>query len=314
MARTKLTFDVMDIEYFERLGRYISANYGMYFEITDEKDSASETFVISDYINRRNSKGVFLVKEDKGDVSKFSPASEICAGLMEFTNPGTCSPAAKGNILTISVTSVAGGAGKSVISKAICCHLAEKGQKILYINFNPFSTHDGFFSENDKNSLTRLRYYLSKNDEDIMSRIKSLASRNVEKRIDYINNKEPSEDGFISITEASNLVDGLSGNIVYDSIVFDLSSYPESGQMEIMRRSSANILVCRKAVDDRHTSFRKYLEKNGVSRIFEVMNFNNSGDSCIPEAKDIFTAYPGVFWNAIDRLCKKLEEKNGISG
>jgi hypothetical protein len=311
MTRTKLYFDVRDNDYFERLGQYIMANYGMYFEITDDKDKWPDAYTVSDYINRRNKKGVFLIKEDKGDVYKFSPASEVCSGLMKVTNPahGNMLPS-KEAALAIGVTSAAGGAGKSVISKAISCRLAEKGMKVLYINFNPFSTNDCFFPGQNINSLTRLRYYLRKNDCGISSKIKELASRNAGKRIDFIVNDKPSGDGFISSGEAVLLMNELAGGTPYDAVVFDLSSYPDDGQVEIMKRSSVNILVCKYKIDERHIEFRKFLEKKGVCRITEVLNFCSRGDSCIPEARDIFSEYPGVFWNAVGRLCVKLEEKH----
>ena len=139
MTKTQLYFDIEDKEYFERLQQYISANYGTYFEITDSLGDEQQVCTVSDYINKRNRKWIFLIKEEKGDASKYSSASEICSLLMEFNDFGAEDRTIKykKGLVTICLTSAAGGAGKSLISQAVCCCLALTGKKVLYINPTP---------------------------------------------------------------------------------------------------------------------------------------------------------------------------------
>lgn len=315
MLRTKLYFDVRDTEFFDRLKQYILANYGMYFEITEEADISSGTCIISDHINRRNRKGIFLIKEEKGDVSKYCCASDICLALMKANNIGHGKKASYGNNgpITICVTSASGGVGKSIISKAMSCNFAISGKKVLYINPNPFSSCENIFNETEKNSYTRLRYYARKKSGDISTLIKGLASRDAERRVDFIVNSKPSVDGFIKKNEASWLMTEICTRCPYDIVVFDVPSYPGEGHIEIMKHSSKNFLVYSPLPDEKHKVYHRFLNECGVNNIFGVANYTDKGDNPIPEAEGIFSRHPENFWRAIDRLCKTAGEKNEIS-
>ena len=312
MAKTKLFFDVKDNEYFARLQQYILANYGMYFEIIDEGNNDPETYTVSDYVNRRNKKDVFLIKEQKGDISKFRGASEICSALMKMNNSESKNtmPTGTAGPVFFCVTSAAGGTGKTTIAQAMCCSLALKGRNVLYMNFNPFSSNEYIFTESDRNSLTRLRYYLKKTEGDIAARIKSLVSRNIERRIDFIVNEAPSADGFISKEETLRMIRGLICNQSYDSIVFDIPSYPGEGHIEIMKQAVKNLLIYSGEPDNKHSAFRKFLEAKGVNHIIDVTNFSGSGENPVPRADDIFSTHPEAFWKAVSKLCELPEGKN----
>ena len=316
MAKTKLFFDVKDKEYFARLQHYILANYGMYFEITDDRDDEPGTYIVSDYINRRNKKDVFLIKEQKGDISKFSGASEICSALMKLNNQESINaiPAGIGGPVIFCVTSAAGGVGKTTIAQAMCCSLALEGRNVLYMNFNPFSSNEYIFSESGRNSLTRLRYYLKKKEGDIAARIKSLASRNIERRIDFLVNEAPSADGFISREETSRMIRGLICGQPYDAVVFDIPSYPGEGHIEIMRQAVKNLLIYSGEPDNKYSEFRKFLEIKGVNHIINVANFSGPGENSVPRADGIFSTHPEAFWKAVNKLCELPEGKNENRG
>ncbi len=312
MLKTKLFFDIKDNEYFDRLKQYILANYGMYFEITNDREESPGICTVSDYINRRNKKDIFLIKEEKGDISKFSGASEICSALMKMNNPENEKLVLAGNSnpYVICVTSAAGGAGKSTVAQAMCCNFALKGRKVLYFNFNPFSSNELIFKKNGKKSFTRFRYYLKKPDSDITAVIKNLVARDAEKRVDYIVNDAPSADGFISREEAFRMMDHVKSGCMYDVIVFDVPSYPGEGHIEVMRHAGKNFLIYSCEPDEKHSAFRKFLEDKGVNYIVSVANFTDSGENSIPRAESIFSSHPEDFWDSIAGLCKAVEENN----
>lgn len=311
MARIKLYFDVEDKEYFRRLEEYILANFSMYFEISDKKEAGPGTCIVSDYINKRNRKGVFLVKKEKGDISKFKSAFEICSVLLKMNSIGPCSTAFPGKRgpMIVCVTSASGGAGKTTIAKAMSCEFASKGRKVLYINPNPFSSSEPVFNEKEKNSYSRLRYYISKEDENIIGRIKSLASHDAQRRVDYIVNKIPSPDGFLNAREAAWMMEGIVNNCPYNTVVFDIPSYPGEGHIEIMKYSHRNFIVLPGPSDEKYNAYQTFIKSNGVGSIVEVNNFSNEGENPIPRVLDIFTARPLEFWNAIAGLCFLSEEK-----
>lgn len=315
MVRTQLYFDVKDKEYFNRLSQYIIANYGMYFEIIDSAEKESPVCTVSDYINKRNRRGIFLIKEEKGDISKYSSASEICSALMEFNDFGSENSAikSKNETLTLCVISAAGGAGKSIIAQALCCNYALKGKKALYINTNPFSAHEQIFTDKKKNAYTRLRFYIRKMSGDISTRLKSIACTDAKRRVDYIINESPSSDGLIKVDEASWFMTEIKKGCCYDVILFDMSSYPGDGQIEIMKRASGTFLVYKKNPDDKHNAFRRFLVSGGVNNITDVANFSNNGKNPVPESEGIFTQNPPKFWNAVNDLCKFTEVNNEIS-
>jgi len=312
MMKTQLYFDVKDKEYFERLQQYITANYGMYFEITDSYENESQACTVSDYINKRNRKGIFLVKEEKGDVSKFCSASEICSALMEFNNFGNedNNSKNKNGLHVVCVTSAAGGVGKSVIAQALCCSWALKGKKVLYINPNPFSTYEQIFTDKEKNAYTRLRFYIRKMSGDISTRMKSLACTDLKRRVDYIINAFPSPDGFIQSEEASWFMTEISKSCCYDVIVFDMPSCPDEGLIEIMKKSNRTFLVFKENPDDRHNAFRRFLVSGGVNYISDVANFSGTCKNQVPKAEGIFTHNPPDFWGALNDLCKFSEVNN----
>ena len=315
MIKTQLYFDVEDTEYFKWFRQYLLANYHMYFEVIEEYSRDTGVCIVSDYINKRNNRGVFIIKEEKGDVQKYSRASKICAELMKFNNLGAEKQLEQGRPgpLITGVTSAAGGVGKSVVSQAISCSFAQKGKKVLYINPDPFSTFEEIFKDTDKNAWTQLRYYIRKKDGDISTRIRSLAGRSGGRRVDYIVNCSPSADGFISEGESAWLMNQLNESRAYDAIVFDIPSYPGNGHIEILKRADAKFIVYSRESDERHLNFRRYLEKQGVAGIIDVANFTQTGEFHIPEAEDIFQSHPMAFWKAIDGLCKTAGEKHEIS-
>ncbi|MCK5759475.1 MAG: AAA family ATPase [Clostridiales bacterium] len=315
MLRTKLYFDVNDTEFFNRLKQYILANYGMYFEITENAEIGPGVCIISDYINRRNRKGIFLIKEDKGDISKYCCASDICLALMKANNIGNGKKVSHGNNgpIMICVTSASGGVGKSTVSKAMSCNFATSGKKVLYVNPNPFSSYEQIFIEAEKNSYTRLRYYVRKKSGDISTLIRGLASRDAERRVDFIVNSKPSVDGFIKKDEASWLMTELGSRCPYDIIIFDIPSYPGDGHLEIMKYANRNFLVYSLLTNEKHKVYHRFLKSSGVNNIYDVANFTDTGDNSIPEAEGIFNRHPENFWSAIDRLCKTVGEKNEIS-
>ena len=315
MLRTKLYFDVKDTEYFNRLKQYILANYGMYFEITENAEIGSGVCIVSDYINRRNRKGIFLIKEDKGDVSKYCRASDICVALMKANEIGNGRKVSAGNDgpMMICITSASGGVGKSTVSKAMSCSFALSGKKVLYINPNPFSSCEDIFIETEKNSYTRLRYHVRKKSGDISTLIKGLASRDAERRVDFIINNKPSADGFIKKDEAVWMMTEMSGGCPYEIIVFDIPSYPGEGHIEIMKHVNRNFLLHSLLPDEKHRVYRRFLESAGVNNICDVANFTDAGDNSVPKAEGIFNRHPENFWSAIDSLCRSIGEKNESS-
>ena len=310
MSGTKLYFDIKDREYFDRLKDYIRINYGMYFEISEEKPSDGKYCIVSDYINRRNRKDVFLIKDKKGDVCKYEKASVICSELLKRIGVGDIAKPGESEPVIICVASASGGNGRTTISQAMCCSFASRGYRVLYINPDPLAVKDGIFREEKKNGFSMLRYYLGKNDTVDSSVIKTIASRDAVKRVDYIANRRPGADGFMTGSESCELKKALKGS-EYDMLVMDMPSYPAEGHLDLMKSAGCNLVIKQEGLSQRHKAYKKYLESMGISITAEVVNFSEEGEYQIPEAEDIFNTMPIGFWNSIKQLCMLSEGVDG---
>lgn len=309
MIKANLYFDTKDNEYFNKLKEYIAINYQSYFKLTDNRSELKNGYIISDYLNKRNNRNMILIKDTGGDICKYTKASEICAFLLERCSRDFKSVVLAGNNATriICVTSALGGAGKSIVAKALCCKLSQKGKKVLYINADPFSTGEHPLGESEKNLYTELRYFIRKNKNDIGLITKSLAIKDELTRVDYIVNGLPSHDGFMEINEAERFAAKMQGNSDYQFITIDLPSHLNAGHLALMKFSSSNIVVLKHPICKRQDNFLRFLKLKDVENISKVDNFSETGEIHLPRTENIFKDYPDKFWDGIECLYDSLE-------
>ncbi|MFO7611118.1 MAG: AAA family ATPase [Clostridia bacterium] len=310
MKKMNLYFDVRDTEYFERLKKYILLNNGNLLGIVDAKEELNGGYVVSDYLNKRNTRNIIIMGEGKEELSKYQKASAVCSFFLGRYSEDAGELIATGGsgARIICVTSALGGAGKSTVSKAICCRLAERGRKVLYANFDPFSSGEMVFGQSDINNYTRMRYFMRKHEGDMAARIKSLAVRDERRRVDYISNGRPSMDGPIEAVEAEWVASAISGTPIYEYAVLDMPSCPSEGNITLMKEASLNIIIRKEETGRRQQNFIEYLKGLEIGKVIEVDNFSEDGKYAIPSSEGIFEAYPQRFWSRIDLICSSVEE------
>ncbi|MDX1358868.1 MAG: hypothetical protein R3232_08560 [Clostridia bacterium] len=271
MDKIGLYFDVRDTEYFKRLAEYMIFNYWRYFKVAESREADEGVCIISDYLNRRNRKNVFLIREKGGDISKYSSASAICTALIEkfSSDKAAAGYPGRGETRITCVTSSEGGTGKTTVSKALARLLSEKGLRVSYINPDPFSSEGEGAPGNSVNGYTRFRFHLRKNEGDIPALMEAMAKRNERYRFDQLLNDKPSPDGFMDKGEAALLANSMACGCGYDEIIMDIPPYPSEGHLELMHRADINVLL-RGRDEVKHGKFKGFLESSGVECIYEM--------------------------------------------
>ncbi|MBN2558526.1 MAG: AAA family ATPase [Clostridia bacterium] len=310
MKKMNLYFDVRDTEYFERLKKYILLNNGNLLGIAKAREELNGGYLVSDYLNKRNTRNIIIFGEGKDELSKYQKASAICNVFLDrySEDSGEYIEAGKGGARIICVTSALGGAGKSTASKAICCRLAERGRKVLYVNLDSLSSGETVFGQAESNNCTRMRYFMRKHEGEMAARIKSLAARDERRRVDYISNGRPSMDGPIEEAEAEWFASAVTGSSIYEYVVLDIPSCLSEGHIKLMKEASLNIIIRRGETGRRQRNFSEYLESLAIKKVIEASNFSEDGEYAIPSSEGIFEAYPRKYWICIDLLCDLVEE------
>jgi hypothetical protein len=243
MKAARIYFDVNDEEYFSRLGKYMILKYPTYFNIVQENGTALPTYIVTDYLNKRNSRNIIVIKSEGGDISKYNKASDICTKMIEMIfEDSEISPVSDENASRIiCITSGVGGRGKTIIARELAVSYMNQGYKVLYINTDTASAGEIETREDKFNNLDRFMYYL----ENVKRRVflETLAETESKTGIKCICNRIPSPENPPDAHMSKLMMKRLKREDCFEYIIIDCPSCICGGLVEIIRESDHSIFV-----------------------------------------------------------------------
>lgn len=305
MKAANIYFDVHDKEYFSRLGEYMILKYPMHFNIVQDRETELPTYLVTDYLNKRNSRNIIVIKSEDGDISKYSKASDICIKMIEmiFDSSENIPVSEADAPMTICVTSGVGGRGKTTIAKGMAVCYMNQGYKVLYINTDTSSAGETKTREDKFNNLDRLMYYLESAKRMVL--LESLAEAEIETGLKCICNRLPSPENPPDARMSKLLMKRLKKEDRFEYIIIDYPSCICGGLVEIIRGSNHSIFVTGNDKVKRERLFLEYLDTVTEKKMIEVRNRCNSGDMHIPDKSNDNN---DLFRRSIRNLIKLLED------
>lgn len=305
METAGIYFDIEDREYFDRLEGYIRLNFPRFLKVCREQ--VDSFFVITDYLNKRNSKNIISIKETGGDIQKFQRASDICIELVNliYGDKEVTDGHSRKSPHTICVTSAVGGAGKTKISLSLAKHAVNSGYKVLYINADHSSTGEISLPKSAGNGLTRLQYYLYKNKKPTETLLKDISCPAVQEGYDCIVNVSPSPNCIINTDVVDSFFNAVALDEFHDYIFIDFPSHMSDSLIRLMQGADKGVLICSNSnYNQREQKFQEFLATHCDNKYEVVRNYCADNDRGIPRDEN---NRPGELFNkAISDLFKML--------
>lgn len=259
MIKTRITFDVTDLEYFRMLRTYISLNYSEVIVI-DENDY---DFIVSDKPEKSDQR--IVIASHDFDIFKYQKASKICSLIINYATKDEEQSDHVNEERTaklVSVTSAAGGAGKTLLSQNLCVKLAEMHQKVLYVSLDSLSAMEGIFSDENENDISKLQYYLSL-DRDVNKSVEAIKGHDSISDVYFIRSLYPSLEVLQDPKMMRRLVSGLQANTVYQYVVFDIPAFMTPASVILMSHTYLTLFINRYDSDREKTYLKFLAEKTG---------------------------------------------------
>lgn len=304
MNTAGIYFEVEDKEYFRRLEEYIRFNFTAFFHVCQKTEESD--YVITDYLNKRNSRNIISIKESDGDIKKFQRASGICLDLVGiiYKNTEISKESSGVDPLIICVTSALGGAGKTRIAKALAKHAAAIGREVLYINLDPSSAGEIERGESAGNDLTKLQYFLENNSKISGTLLKEVSNPVIDGAYDCIANVRPVPDCFIGSKVADRLMEAARADEFHNLIIMDVPSFLSDTLLKLIQEANIGILITGREITRREQGFMDYISTHCQDKIMVVKNRCSDNDNSVP-------AYDGKesgerFYKAITNIYRSL--------
>jgi len=282
MIKTRIIFDVKDVEFFNKLKSYILLNYNNVIEYSEK----NYEYIISDKpIHKEN---YIIISDINFDIYKYQKASKICSLIINKTNIDNKNDdknnLAKKSPIILAITSACGGVGKTYISQQLAQSLAKENYKVLYILLDSFSPLDGQFKDENEYDISKLIYYLLQK-KDVNKAIEAIKTYDHINDVHYIRSLYPSLDGFMELQTAQYLIKGINSNNIYDYIIFDIPSYLTQANIEMMKHSHI-VFFINKYNSEREKIFLKFLNQKATTTCYEITNDYNI-ENLVTNIKDI---------------------------
>lgn len=304
MKAAILYFDVKDTEYFKRLEQFISLNYSRYLTVNKEKEKAD--YLVTDYLNKRNSKTIITIKDYYGDISKYQRATQICIELINQVFRDTDIPEDQNGTkpMVYCITSAKGGAGKTTVSKAIAKYSAGTGRDVLYINPDPASAGEMDMPKNSGNGITKLLYYLKTNRIKSGILLSELAQPCKTGSYDCVVNTNASPDCLLDSDFADRLMDAVLRDELHDIVIIDFPSYLADSLLNILQRADIGLIISGNASCAREQLFNQYILSKSKDNIIVINNRCTTGEYFLPSDN---SSDSGEFYSALVKIIKKAE-------
>ncbi|MBN1623768.1 MAG: tyrosine-protein kinase family protein [Clostridia bacterium] len=306
MHTAGIHFDVEDREYFARLEEYIKLNYPRFFQICNKAEESD--YIITDYLNKRNSRNIITIKESDGDIKKLQRASGICIGLIGiiYKNNDISTDQSRERPLIICVTSALGGAGKTKISTALAKHASAIGSEVLYMNLDPSSASEIKMNENAGNDMTKLQYCLENNRKIYGTLLKEVSNPVADGVYECITNISPVPDSLIGSRSADRLIEAARADEFHDLIIMDVPSFMSDTLLKLLQGADTGILITGREPLLREQVYMEYLKTHCQGKIKIVKNRCSDNSNSVPE--DDGKGTNEGFGKAIMNIYKSLRE------
>jgi MinD-like ATPase involved in chromosome partitioning or flagellar assembly len=306
MHTAGIYFDVEDKEYFGRLEEYIKLNYPRFFRVCNKTEESD--YVITDYLNKRNSRNLITIKESDGDIKKLQRASGICIGLIGiiYKNTDISTEQNRGGPMIICVTSALGGAGKTMISTAIAKYASVIGREVLYMNLDPSSAGEIKMNENAGNDMTKLQYCLENNRKICGTLLKEISNPVADGVYECIANISPVPDSLLGSRAAERLIEAARADEFHDLIIMDVPSFLSDTLLKLLQGTDMGILITGREPSQREKVFMEYLKTHCLGKIKIVKNRCSDNSDSVPE--DDGKGTNERFGKAIMNIYKSLGE------
>ncbi|GAA0133385.1 hypothetical protein YSY43_02250 [Paenibacillus sp. YSY-4.3] len=181
-------------------------------------------------------------------ISKYQPLPLLLTAVLECARGGTAArEPAEGKALVVGVYSAVGGCGKTTVAAHLVKQLAGEGRKVFYLNLETIGS--GFLSENPSlregqnraPGFARLLYDLKaagERGEPMNQPVSAYAYRHPVLEsdtfgpVDNLNEMLEMESG-----DTARLIDFIADSGLYDTIIADVDSYPNTRTEAVLERS-----------------------------------------------------------------------------
>lgn len=167
--------------------------------------------------------------KDRKGVFKYKPLNQLLSSTLSayYEHHASLTGIAgnAGKTKVVSVYSPAGGTGKTTFAASIGRQLAQKGNKVFYLNFELFNSTSLYFHSNEDSPSLQILYYLKAKPSQLLSKIEALKKYDSDSNIDYFD-IPPCPDEMIAIKkeDVKILIQALIETGQYDYILIDLDS------------------------------------------------------------------------------------------
>ncbi|MGN0695676.1 MAG: AAA family ATPase [Oscillospiraceae bacterium] len=248
-------------------------------------------------------------------INKYQRGTRLVNNILEIYSEyspmrGSGNGRAAGNARIISVYSPAGGSGKTSVAIAIAELICNRGSKVLYINFEEFSSYGAYFKTEGNKNMGEIISGIEKRI-DIGMKISSIA-RTADNGVMYFDEFENILDIYdISTDECEKLINEIAVSGACDFLIVDMGISFDERNRRMLDISDCNVIVtcgndfAVRKIDRFLTQIIDISENNDKFCI--VHNFGESGLNCrnlseigrIPYLKD----HPGN--KVIEYICMK---------
>ncbi len=273
MGKINLIIADNDLDYLEGITKFLLNNFSQKFRLSSFSNleellsfingNKEKTDVLlisqnlySDKIMREMSE-VFIIftagksanKENGLEyINKYQKADDIANRIIEIflehSHDNSFLNVTSTDTKVVSVFSVAGGAGKSLISAASSIWLAEKGLKVLYLNLEYFQSTQCFFPNNQKSGLSEIFYYVKERKNKLLQKIEEIKSVDPKTNVHFFGPPEsPIEIEDLGQEDIKYLINQVRETGKYDVVFIDMSANFDNRNIALLDESDDIYLI-----------------------------------------------------------------------
>ncbi|MGE5328771.1 MAG: AAA family ATPase [Deltaproteobacteria bacterium] len=144
----------------------------------------------------------------------------------------------------ISVFSPNGGTGKTTVSIAAALRLAQRGEKVFYLNFESFSSTAAFLNCKSETNLSHVLYFLKEKSKNLSLKIEGVKLKDLNSGLYYFAPTDmPLEINEIDEDDAKELVNQLKAFKYYDYIIIDMPSVMDEKNIRLFQLCDSIIYI-----------------------------------------------------------------------
>lgn len=302
--KVRILIALSDNDYLERLSRVMSEKYANLLEITAcssadsmqkllQHDHADVALVDPELVGALDMSAVKMpillwdgvtdisaLEESTRIIKKYQRISAITAAVLEhYSTLPSNDPVLEDGAEIITVWSPAGGCGKTTVALAYAAQAASHGGKTIYLDLEPFSSVDVYFSANGK-SISSVFERLDANPELLLQ---SIQQEDSSSGICYFNKPDNYDDmNELTGDDIKTLVNACAR--ICDTLVVDYSGDCNERAKVLFAAARKVLLV----VDNEAAAQKKWVQFCSQHSVFESIRektvlVKNRGAAKIPD-------------------------------